>query len=52
LPPTLRTAAFRTLDRSDNLKAATLLVAAHRDATAPERWQRMADAELPIPMFH
>jgi 2-polyprenyl-6-methoxyphenol hydroxylase-like FAD-dependent oxidoreductase len=52
LPPTLRTAAFRTLDRSDNLKAATLFVAAHRDATAPERWHRMADAELPIPMFH
>lgn len=39
LPPAARTALFRTIDRTDWLKSATLLVAARRDATAvPQAW--------------
>jgi 2-polyprenyl-6-methoxyphenol hydroxylase-like FAD-dependent oxidoreductase len=52
LPPPMRIAAFRALDRSDWLKAGTLFVAARRDPTAPEQWLRPPEVQLPIPIFH
>jgi len=52
LPPPARSAAFRAIERSDWLKAATLFVAARRDATAPEQWRRLEETQLPIPIFH
>jgi 2-polyprenyl-6-methoxyphenol hydroxylase-like FAD-dependent oxidoreductase len=52
LPPAARNAAFRAIDRSETLKAATLLAAARRDPTAPEQWRRLAEAQIPIPIFH
>ena len=52
LPPRLRLAAFRAIDRNDWLKAATLLAAARHDPTAPERWRRLEETQLPIPIFH
>lgn len=52
LPPPLRIAAFRAIGRSETLQAATLLVAAQRDPTAPEAWRRPEDLPVPIPIFH
>jgi 2-polyprenyl-6-methoxyphenol hydroxylase-like FAD-dependent oxidoreductase len=52
LPPAARIAAFRAIDRSETLKAATLLVAARRDPTAPEQWRRLEDTQIPFPIFH
>jgi 2-polyprenyl-6-methoxyphenol hydroxylase-like FAD-dependent oxidoreductase len=52
LPPAARMAAFRAIDRSETLKAATLLVAARRDPTAPEQWRRLEETHIPFPIFH
>ena len=52
LPSAARMAAFRALDRSETLKAATLFVAARRDPTAPEQWRRLSDTQLPFPIYH
>jgi 2-polyprenyl-6-methoxyphenol hydroxylase-like FAD-dependent oxidoreductase len=52
LSPPLRLAAFRAIGRSDWLTAATLLVAARRDPTAPEVWRRLDDSQIPMPIFH
>ena len=38
LPPPVRTAAFRALDRSELLKRVTLLAAARHDPTAADYW--------------
>jgi 2-polyprenyl-6-methoxyphenol hydroxylase-like FAD-dependent oxidoreductase len=52
LPPAARIAAFRVIDRSDALKAATLFVAARRDPTHPDQWLRPPESQIPIPIFH
>jgi 2-polyprenyl-6-methoxyphenol hydroxylase-like FAD-dependent oxidoreductase len=52
LPPAARIAAFRAIGRSETLTAATLLVAARRDPTAPAARRRLDDSAIPIPIFH
>ncbi len=52
LPPSLRLAAFRAIGHSQALQAATLFVAARRDATAPEAWNPPEQPQIPIPIFH
>jgi 2-polyprenyl-6-methoxyphenol hydroxylase-like FAD-dependent oxidoreductase len=52
LSPPMRNAAFRAIGRSEWLTAATLLVAARRDPTAPEAWHRLDESTIPIPIFH
>jgi 2-polyprenyl-6-methoxyphenol hydroxylase-like FAD-dependent oxidoreductase len=52
LPPPARMAVFRAIERSDWLRATTLFAAARRDPTAPEQWLRLAETQIPIPIFH
>lgn len=54
LPPPVRTALFRTIDKAEWLKAATLFVAARRDATACERLPPRHEPDSPFvfPLIH
>jgi 2-polyprenyl-6-methoxyphenol hydroxylase-like FAD-dependent oxidoreductase len=54
LPPTVRTAAFRILDRTEWLKNATLLVAAQRDPTGTAEWldEHEFDSPFVFPLVH
>ncbi|HTZ37176.1 MAG TPA: NAD(P)/FAD-dependent oxidoreductase [Stellaceae bacterium] len=52
LPPALRLAAFRAIEKSQTLKNATLFVAARRDPTTAEEWRHPEEIPLPIPIFH
>ncbi len=54
LPPAVRTAAFRAIDKRQWLKNATLLVAARRDATLAPEWFYPLEPDIPVifPMAH
>jgi 2-polyprenyl-6-methoxyphenol hydroxylase-like FAD-dependent oxidoreductase len=54
LPPGLRTAAFRAIDRRERLKRATLLAAARHDPTAPGYWCGPSEVDLALvwPLVH
>ena len=54
LPPGLRTAAFRAIDRRPGLKRATLLAAARHDPTAPAYWRTPSGPDMAFvyPLVH
>jgi len=54
LPPAVRTASFRIIDKAEWLKAATLFVAARRDATACKRLPARHEPDSPFvfPLIH
>ncbi len=54
LPPPVRTAAFRALDRSELLKRVTLLAAARHDPTAADYWYEPyeIDGAIVFPLMH
>jgi hypothetical protein len=54
LPPSVRTAVFRGLHKSEWLKDMTLLVAARRDPTASDNWGEECDLDRAFlyPLVH